>query len=696
VAIKNLKMLSMMLRAGIPNELRGEMWQVLSGAAYLRYVAPANYYTDTLHKCLSSEDVPFDDISRDLNRTFPNHPFYQTDEGLQALKNVLVAYALHNPRVGYCQAMNLIAAVLLLFCSEEAAFWMLSALCERMVPENYVENMLGSIVEQQVFEHLMTLQLSALTMHLNRLGVQIAAITQPFFLSLFINATVLPFQTSLLILDNFFLFGMDFLFAVGLAFFRICSDQIFSIQDPTSSDEVYTLMKQQRLSATQASSLVKTAFHFFTELKKPGVIDLRELRNAHRSSAIKEMQADSSDANLHIGQLSLTAKLCKYYGSNVGQYSGSQFKLVALPYSPQGELQWKNISFLLPNSVVVQGATLHGHVCLELTANMPNAKCIWVSLEGYESSGWAPGLDATKVRKVFFEMKFPVAVCGQQINKSLTHAISEAASISSFTPFPCPHVPQVKAGFYSFPFSIDIPAWMPLTYFKSGRGDLRGISYFLKAAVEAEQPAQLEVQEEVTITGDPGWKMIASSAAVDQELKMGWLNITARSCRSHYLVGDDVIIDVDIDSEREVVACDVKLMERCMHVKPWLGLTVVNKQTESVVASHTPSLQPTPADDGRVRLSFQARLPLQDALPSIETPSKLLTIEHCAVLQMRVAAFFGSYSLQIPFVVLPSPEEVEWLRAERGAASAARAGKDRPLTLAHLQEAAPSTPRKQP
>jgi hypothetical protein len=36
---------------------------------------------------------------------------------------LLTAYARHNPSVGYCQAMNFFAALLLLLMPEENAFW---------------------------------------------------------------------------------------------------------------------------------------------------------------------------------------------------------------------------------------------------------------------------------------------------------------------------------------------------------------------------------------------------------------------------------------------------------------------------------------------------------------------------------------------------------------------------------------------
>lgn len=146
--IKNKSpVLKKLIRKGIPPEYRGEVWFKMTGAesksrySYKYYQYLLNLSTAIITQSHSKESVTatptkqhntraIDAIELDIDRTFPEHFFYTSQEGKDKLRRVLIAYAIRNPNIGYCQSMNTLAAVLLLFMTETQAFWTLAAIVE--------------------------------------------------------------------------------------------------------------------------------------------------------------------------------------------------------------------------------------------------------------------------------------------------------------------------------------------------------------------------------------------------------------------------------------------------------------------------------------------------------------------------------------------------------------------------------------
>ena len=92
-----------------------------------------------------------------------------------------------NPAVGYCQGMNLVTSTLLLvYGNEEEAFWVLSAIIERILPGDFFSpSLLVSRACPMVLMDFVRDQLPNLHFHLTELGVDLPAICFSWFLSLF-------------------------------------------------------------------------------------------------------------------------------------------------------------------------------------------------------------------------------------------------------------------------------------------------------------------------------------------------------------------------------------------------------------------------------------------------------------------------------------------------------------------------------
>ncbi|XP_077388078.1 TBC1 domain family member 9B isoform X2 [Festucalex cinctus] len=212
---------------GIPETLRGELWLIFSGAQN-ELSMHAGYYGDAVERSAGSCSLAAEEIERDLHRSMPEHRAFQNEMGIAALRRVLTAYAHRNPGIGYCQAMNIVTSVLLLYCTEEEAFWLLVALCERMLPDYYNTRVVGALVDQGVFEELTRAFLPLLYEHMRDLGV-ISTISLSWFLTLFLS--VMPFDSAVLLLDCFFYEGVKVIFQVALAVLHDNMDALLACSD---------------------------------------------------------------------------------------------------------------------------------------------------------------------------------------------------------------------------------------------------------------------------------------------------------------------------------------------------------------------------------------------------------------------------------------------------------------------------------
>ncbi|TDG52650.1 hypothetical protein AWZ03_000883 [Drosophila navojoa] len=291
---------------GIPDKLRQEIWLIFSGAIHDKEMNPG-LYEDLVEKAACIKDCfVHDEIDRDLPRSLPEHPAFQCTDGIGALRRVLQAYALRNPQVGYCQAMNIVSSVFLLFCDEENAFWMLASLCENLLPDYYKDKVVGAQIDQGVLNELVETHLSDLHEHLERLGV-IKMISISWFLTIFIS--VISYESSLQILDCFFYEGAKIIFMISLQIIEWNRDKLLKCQDDgeamlvlqTYLEGIYNpeyqvppptdKRKLDRPQTQTVQTLIHEAYTKFGEELTQQRIE--ELRNKHRRLTVRQFDIDN-------------------------------------------------------------------------------------------------------------------------------------------------------------------------------------------------------------------------------------------------------------------------------------------------------------------------------------------------------------------------------------------------------------------
>lgn len=301
-----------LIRVGLPNRLRGEIWELTSGSAYLRLENPT-MYSDTLNKFQGQESLAIDEIEKDLNRSLPEYPGFQSEEGIGRLRRVLTAYSWVNVDVGYCQAMNIVVAALLIYMSETQAFFLLSALCERLVPGYYSTTMYGTLLDQKVFEALVEKTMPVLWEHLVKSDVQLSVVSLPWFLSLYINS--MPLVFAFRVLDVFFVEGPKVLFQVGLAILRINGEELLDSTDDGAfisvlksyfsrlDESAHPKSENPKLRAvTRFQELMVVAFKEFSQVTHGTITDLRlknkdavlnNIENFAKRTAIRNLGPDA-------------------------------------------------------------------------------------------------------------------------------------------------------------------------------------------------------------------------------------------------------------------------------------------------------------------------------------------------------------------------------------------------------------------
>ena len=296
------------IAAGIPKEVRGIVWQLVAQSK--------NYELEEFYLTLKSEtSIHEKAIKRDLTRT----SFYTAVDAVskgEDLYNVIKAYSLFDPDVGYTQGMIFVAVPLIMNMTDSECFCLLVTMMkDYRLRDLFCPDMRGLHRQLYQFDRLLEQNSPLLYNHLVKQGIKSSMYASQWFLTFF--AYKFPLEIVLRIYDIVITHGIEALlkFAVNLMLqnenkllslkfdklLEFLKDHLFNryVNDEFVDERRFSLRKRQGSSSSyyNLDSMVEDAMAI-----KVSMVDLAQFEREfdaiyasekHRAEEIDELRHEN-------------------------------------------------------------------------------------------------------------------------------------------------------------------------------------------------------------------------------------------------------------------------------------------------------------------------------------------------------------------------------------------------------------------
>lgn len=229
--LRDPKALPLLVRQGVPQDLRCEVWSHCLGLP-----TPSAGSTAAAQEAVGTSDTEelpasiLDVIEADVARTFPNDKKFQESGGPESLRQVLIELAKQDKELGYCQSLNFIAAnFLMVLSSQEMALAAVRQLIMKLQTRQwYTDGMRQLRGDTAVLEEMVRERLPAVHQVLTLHRFDFLFVTSKWFLCLF--AATLTDEVLRRVWDVLLVDGIEAVFRISISLFALHQESILQVK----------------------------------------------------------------------------------------------------------------------------------------------------------------------------------------------------------------------------------------------------------------------------------------------------------------------------------------------------------------------------------------------------------------------------------------------------------------------------------